>query len=575
MNAFSKALLPYARGFIGKDDPFLDYVFLPREGDPVRVSWKRGEFWKLARKAAFVLKSRGLRKGERFLCGFGENRFEDLAFRLASVMTGTVPVTVNWQADSADQAAYKILVTGCSLVLHDASFDAGLRRELEERFPGIPRYGVERLENETVLPEEDFCADLSEEDERIVIFTSGTTGNPKGVRLSYGNYANNSGALGGALLGLGEGMPALAFLVNPLHHTNSSAVTDCFFRHGKGRVTLLSRYGTAYWRVLAESAEMTPRETPIFAFVVARHFDFLEQLHAKNALPVGEERLKTAMNRVNFTVGSAPVGPTTVERLVKWSGRVPMVRFGSTESTFQVSGIPAGMTQQERVRAFERGWAHVPQAGYFIGHPHPPFTELEVVKGIDPGGPGFMVRCGEGEAGYLVSRGGHIMKGTVQDSSGSRALVHDGWYLGFRDIGFFLENVACGQRDFYWVERDSALLIRGGANTACEAVGSVLGNFLQERYGIPAGDFDLAVVGLRLESEHEDACCVTLELKSALARSLREELRNSFIREARVAVARSARPDLLRFGPVPRTFKGTIQVGMLKKAWMEELTPPA
>ena len=192
MNAFSKALLPYARGFIGKDDPFLDYVFLPREGDPVRVSWKRGEFWKLARKAAFVLKSRGLRKGERFLCGFGENRFEDLAFRLASVMTGTVPVTVNWQADSADQAAYKILVTGCSLVLHDASFDAGLRRELEERFPGIPRYGVERLEDETVLPEEDFCADLSEEDERIVIFTSGTTGNPKGVRLSYGNYANNS-----------------------------------------------------------------------------------------------------------------------------------------------------------------------------------------------------------------------------------------------------------------------------------------------------------------------------------------------------------------------------------------------
>ena len=37
-------------------------------------------------------------------------------------------------------------------------------------------------------------------------------------------------------------------------------------------------------------------------------------------------------------LGSAPVGPTTVERLQKYTGKLPVVRFGSTETCLQVSG---------------------------------------------------------------------------------------------------------------------------------------------------------------------------------------------------------------------------------------------
>jgi len=568
MTPLSPVLAPYTEGFLGKGDSFLVYVRLQREGGVNARSWTRGQFWELGRRAAGVLRGQGLGKGDRFLCGFGENRFEDLAFRLASAMTGAVPVTVNWQADTADQVSYKLEATDCRLVLHDASFPGDIRRALLERFPSVPRYDVEGLEAEDLLPEPDFCADLGEGDDRIVIFTSGTTGNPKGVRLTYANYENNARALGGGLLGLKPGQPASVLVVNPLHHTNSSAVTDCFFRHAPGRVVLYSRYGTAYWQVLAETVEKAQGE-PVFAFTVARHFDFLEELASRDALPVGEDRLKAAMSHVDFVIGSAPVGPTTVQRLVKWSGRIPMVRFGSTESTFQVAGIPAGMSQEARLRAFERGWNDPSQPGYFIGRPHPPYTELKVVRGIDPSGPGFMSECGAGEAGYLASRGGHIMKGTVQDGGHAPDSVHDGWYVGFRDIGFFLEGFD-GQKDFYWVERDSALLIRGGANTACDAVGAELVRFLETRYGLSSGDVDLAVVGLRLESEHEDTCCVTIELKTSAAASLGPELERTFIREARAAVSKGARPDRLRFGPVPRTFKGSVRVAELKKAWLEE-----
>ena len=162
------------------------------------------------------------------------------------------------------------------------------------------------------------------------------------------------------------------------------------------------------------------------------------------------------------------------------------------------------------------------------------------------------------------------MKGYLKDEEASDRVLLDDWYLGFRDIAFFLENEADGLRDYFWVERDSALVIRGGANAACDAINGELGRFLGERYGLSPEEFDLAVAGLRLESEHEDTCCVTLELKSPQAKALRDELERTFLEEARSAVSKGARPDRLRFASVPRTFKGSVQLAELRKAWLEE-----
>lgn len=125
--------------------------------------------------------------------------------------------------------------------------------------------------------------------------------------------------------------------------------------------------------------------------------------------------------------------------------------------------------------------------------------------------------------------------------------------------------------------------------------------------------FVLAVVGLRLRSEHEDDCCVTIELvapstpqqaeaataasKEAVGRggkestheeeataaaaaeeeamrvsresyvALRAALRERFLEEAKGGVSKGARPDRLRFGVVPRNFKGAVQTKDLAAAW--------
>ena len=74
---------------------------------------------------------------------------------------------------------------------------------------------------------------------------------------------------------------------------------------------------------------------------VSRHFDFLDSLASANGLPLPNEALKLALSGTILLVGSAPVGPTTVARLQQHANRLPVVRFGSTETCLQVTGVTA------------------------------------------------------------------------------------------------------------------------------------------------------------------------------------------------------------------------------------------
>lgn len=82
-------------------------------------TFTRGQFWQLASRAAYVLRERlGLSYGDTHVHFFTGNCVEDLAFRLAAVMVGTVPVTVNWDSDPIDRILYKVKSSkakvGCS-----------------------------------------------------------------------------------------------------------------------------------------------------------------------------------------------------------------------------------------------------------------------------------------------------------------------------------------------------------------------------------------------------------------------------------------------------------------------------
>ena len=246
-----------------------------------------------------------------------------------------------------------------------------------------------------------------------------------------------------------------------------------------------------------------------------------------------------------------------------------LVRFGSTETTLQVTGIPLYLSIDETMEAFRRGWDHCWQGescqGFYIGRQHDGCTEVKIVLSIKSDDANYLVSCSEGQPGYLITKGGHVMRGYVGGSNFSeQAVTADGWYLRLGDIGFHLGS----NRDLYWQSRDSQMLIRGGSNYAFEQVNAELANFIESHYGLIRSDYNVAVCGLRVKSEHEDECCVMIELLSERSQASSSIILSTFLLAAKGKVSKGSKPDRVAVGSIPIVLsKGIVSVPELVKYW--------
>ncbi|MFC2007336.1 AMP-binding protein [Chloroflexota bacterium] len=558
----------YQAAFAARAHLFLNYYTF-QDGNIAKRILTRGEFWDLACSAAAYLSDRGLSKGDRIVHSFSSNSLYDLVFRLAAVLTGCVPVTINWQADDNERLIYKVKLTNARLIVYDDGFAARVE-DIKPRLSTVQYLEAKEVEeyqaaNHLAYPE------LNYDDERMIIFTSGTTGKPKGVSLSHRSYLANRLTFE-QYFGVSKSTPLDLLLVNPLYHGNSSAISDWGMRRDGTVIHLLQHYTTVYWKILADIAGK--KRGLLIVPVVSRHIDFLESLSNQSKLPVEEAEIKAALDRTDILIGSAPVGPTTIKRILKFSNHLPHVRFGSTETCLEVMATPTELSQDVLLEAFEAGWSHSFKGeetiGYYIGREHHPLTRVQVVKAIDPECNDYFHPCGIGEPGYLVARGPNTMSCYVGDAEATKAVFREGWYTGLRDIVFTLRNKTDGQLDYYWMSRDSTLLIRGGSNYAYDQVAAELSRVLVEDFQLKPEQFKLALVGLRLESEHEDSCCVTIELSSEVA-GIEPQLRAKFIETASGRVSKGARPDHVRFAQIPLSFKGDILYSRLKQDFLDSL----
>ena len=176
------------------------------------------------------------------------------------------------------------------------------------------------------------------------------------------------------------------------------------------------------------------------------------------------------------------------------------------------------------------------------------------------------------------------MQGYVGDADGSltASAIHEGgWYTKFGDVCFWLRDQSDGGTNLYWQSRDSHMLIRGGSNYAYEQANGDLTDFVSKQYALgfcapvdaaPGScDFAVAVVGLKLQSEHEDDCIATIELVGELAQSKQAEIAETIKVNAKKICAKGAVPDHVRFAPIPKNFKGAILYNSLKKEAQAEL----
>eukprot|EP00900_Chrysochromulina_parva_P002550 jgi/Chrpa1/12296/Chrysochromulina_OHIO_Genome00010614-RA len=176
----------YIEAFTGEraQDAFLTYYSVAIDKSLATETYTRGEFHELSLRAASVLLEAGLKPGECHTHYFSCNTVGDMAFRLASVLLGTTPVTINWQADTEAKVLYKIELTGSKLVLID---------------PDTPA---------------DHVAAIRAQKPDVVVFN------------------------------VGDGKQLVAVVVNPLHHTNSTSISDWAMRRPGTQLHLVQQYTT-------------------------------------------------------------------------------------------------------------------------------------------------------------------------------------------------------------------------------------------------------------------------------------------------------------------------------------------
>jgi malonyl-CoA/methylmalonyl-CoA synthetase len=256
--------------------------------------------------------------------------------------------------------------------------------------------------------------ELGPGDPAVLMYTSGTTGKPKGALLDHGNLLAQ--ARGVVEAWRWEGADRLVHAL-PLFHVHGLAIAF------QGALTAGASLTFIHFSPEAVVAELR-RDGTMFFGVPAMYHRLVEHLEQHPA-DLGRVRL--------FVAGSAPLPPALFERAAKVLGQPVLERYGITEGGIVVSNPYDGPRQPGRV-----------------GFPLP----------------GVEVRLGEQSEVHLL--GGQVFSGYWRDEAATREAFVDGWFRT-GDVGEVADDGSLAIRG-----RIKELIISGGFNVYPREVELVL-----------------------------------------------------------------------------------------------------
>jgi long-chain acyl-CoA synthetase len=351
-------------------------------------------------RVAQILRGTGIQPGDRVLI-WAVNRPEWGISFLGALWAGAVPVPVDVR--STDELVTKIAAqTGAKLVLASIpTLKAASRLEL----PSLTVESlVDRAQAAQPLPRPTVDPDALAE----IVFTSGTTGDPKGVMLSHRNIASNASSLAG-VVPLGPETRLLSIL--PLSH---------MYGLNPGLLAPLIAGASVVYPTSLQAPVLarTFRERKVTMLLAVPQI--VKQLN--NAV---ERRVDAAGKRASFERLHAIARhlPLPLRRLIF---RPVLSRFGGGLRYLAVGA--AAMNPVVARRWEEMGVTSLQGYGATETSPVVAFTRIERnrVGTVGEPIPGVEVRIESG--GEILVRGPNVFKGYWQRPDATAAVLEDGWY---------------------------------------------------------------------------------------------------------------------------------------------------
>jgi len=487
------------------------------------------------RRVAASFGELGVGHGDRVAI-LSANNVEWVVLWWAAAAIGAVVVPLNawWKTDELE---FGLRDSGAKLLFCDPKRWQAVRDlvealpELEHVFvteleepDGVARPGGELLGDDPgMLPD----AGVDEDDLFAIVYTSGTTGRPKGATLTHrqavANLQNifclgiaNASRGGEAAPELSSKVQSATLLVVPLFHV-TGCLSTMMLSYASGAKLVLMPPG----RFDPDAAMATIERERVTSFggVPTIMWRIVES-------PSFDEYDLSTVVRVSY--GGAPAAPELVQRIHE---RFPKVR--------KTLATAYGLTESASVATSNTGddYRTHPDS---VGRPAPT-VEIGVV---DPDGHPVPT----GATGEIWLRGPTIMRRGYwnRPDATAEAITPDGWFRS-GDIGRFDEDGF-----LYLVDRAKDMIIRGGENVYCVEVEQVL----FEHPDV----VDAAVVGVPHKVLGEEVKAV-VQLKPGSSATV-EDLRTHC--SARLANFKVPEYVELRDEPLPRNPAGKVLKNLLR-----------
>ncbi|MFG2077561.1 long-chain-fatty-acid--CoA ligase [Nonomuraea maritima] len=267
------------------------------------------------------------------------------------------------------------------------------------------------------------------DDTAVILYTSGTTGRPKGAELTHQNMLMNA-LVSDRMFPSDEGKDTYLAVLPLFHSFGQTTVMNTGFLRG-ATVVLMPRFDPA------EALEIMVKEkVTFFAGVPTMYWAMLTKIHADGVAK-----------------------PDTLRVAVAGGASSPVEVLKDFEQTFGIGILEGyGLSETSPVASFNQ-----------LGRPTKPGTVGTPIWGVEMKLIDSDWKTVEGEGpGEIAIRGHNIMKGYYGRPEASAEVMRDGW--------FRTGDIATRDTDGYYsiIDRAKDMIIRGGFNVYPREVEEVM-----------------------------------------------------------------------------------------------------